>query len=172
VAAYREAIRIAEHVRKGQPHPDLAAMYNNLAGTLRAQGALDDAAEMYTASMAIVDQVLDANHPNRAYARLGLAGVYLDQGRFAAAEPLTRDALRVRRAALPSGHRFIGDALVTLGECLTGLRRFADAERALLEAHQLFTSGADDEREARARRRLEALYTAWGKPERLARIGS
>ena len=163
--SYREAIRIAERVYEGQPHPDLAAMYSNLAATLRAGGQLDEASATYALAMSLVDRVLASSHPNRAFPRLGLAGVYLDQQRYAAAEPLIREALALRRAGLEPGHRYIGDALVELGTCLTGLRRFAEAERVLFEARQLFLTdaGPDDARTVRAGRRLEALYQAWGK---------
>ena len=163
-AAYRESIRIGEHTHKG-PHPDLAAGHNNLAAVLRGQGHLDEAAAHYRQSIAIVDQVLDAAHPNRAFARVGLAGVYIDQRRFADAEPLLREALAIRRAALPAGHRYTADTLVALGECLTGLRRFPEAEAALNEAHQSFVAavGPDDARTARAQRRLDMLYRAWGR---------
>jgi serine/threonine-protein kinase len=164
--AYRGAIRILEHVHAGQPHPDLAATYNNLAGTLRALGQLDDAAAMFTKSLQIVDRVLDAGHPNRAFARIGLAGIYIDQGNFARAEPLIREALALRRAGLAAGHRYIGDALVTLGQCLTGLARYGEAEKALLEGQAVFRAAADEARTARARRTLDALYVAWGKPDR------
>ena len=88
------------------------------------------------------------------------------------ADRLFRKSIAIRRAGLPAGHRYISDTLVALGECLTGLGRYAEAETHLLEAHRSFlaTSGADDARTQRARRRLETLYKAWGKPERVARI--
>jgi serine/threonine-protein kinase len=164
-ASYREAIRVSEQVHRGQPHPDMAAMYSNLAATLRGAGQLVEAAATYTLAIAMVDRVLAPAHPNRAFARLGLAGVYLDQKRYAAAEPLIRDALALRRAGLEPGHRYTGDALVELGACLSGLRRFAEAERVLLEAEQLFlkAAGPDDARTTRARQRLEALHQAWRK---------
>jgi serine/threonine-protein kinase len=164
-AAYREAIAIAEHMFKGQPHADLAATYHNLASILHTLGQLDDAAAMFTRSIAMVDAVLEAGHPNRAFARVGLAAVYLDQQRFTMAEPLLREALALRRAALPAGHRYIGDTLLRLGECLTGLRRFDDAEAALLEAQRMSAASGDENRSARVRRRLDALHAAGGERE-------
>ena len=83
------------------------------------------------------------------------------------AQPAVREALALRRAGLPAGHRYIGDSLIELGTCLTGLRRFAEAEGHLLEAQRVFLAAADkdDDRVQRAGRRLQALYKAWGKPD-------
>lgn len=171
IAGYRELIRIQEQIHGDRPHPDLAAIYNNFGASLRAAGALDEAADYFGRAIAMVDAALEPGHPNRAYARVGLAGVRMDQRRFADASPLLRDAVAIRRGGLPEGHRYIGDALVELGRCLTALGRFADAERELLEAHQLFIEavGATDSRTARARRGLAELYNAWGRPDDAAR---
>jgi serine/threonine-protein kinase len=165
VAAYREFIRISELAYQGQPHPDLSAGYSNLASTLRTLDRLDEAADAYRRSIAIGDQVIAPGHPNRAFPRLGLAGVYVDQRRFALAEPLIREALALRRGGLPANHRYIGDCLIELGTCLTGLGRFTEAEKVLQEARRLFldTLGAKDDRTGRADRRLESLYKAWGR---------
>ena len=171
-AALREVIRISVQNNQGRPHPDQAAAYSNLAASLRALGEDEDAVAAYRRSIAIVDQVLARDHPNRAMPRIGLATTHVDQGRFAAAEPLIREALDVRRASLPPDHRLIGDALVELGVCLTGLRRYAEAERHLLAAQSLYLKAvpASDGRTARVARRLEVLYTAWGRPAR-GRLG-
>jgi len=168
VAAFREFIRIAQQIHQGRPHPDLAAGYSNLANALKAQGNLDEAATMFLLSIQVANQVLSVNHPNRAFPKMGLAAVYMEQRRFAAAEPVIREALAVRRASLPAGHRYIGDSLIELGACLTAVRRFAEAEEHLLEAHRMFLKelGVKDDRTSRAVRRLDTLYRAWGKPER------
>jgi hypothetical protein len=87
----------------------------------------------------------------------------MEQRRFTAAEPLIRQALVIRRAGLRPGHQLIGDALVELGTCLTGQRKFVEAERQLLAAEQLYRNlpKVDEGRRQRVSRRLEALYTAW-----------
>jgi serine/threonine-protein kinase len=174
VTAYREFIRIAQVIHQGRAHPDLAAGYSNLAMTLQGQGRLDEAAAMFLLSIQVADQVLAADHPNRAFPKVGLASIYMEQGRFATAEPILREALALRRSALPAGHRYIGDSLIELGTCLTGLRRFGEAEEHLLEAYRLLLKGlgAQDDRTQRALRRLDALYRAWGRPERAAALRS
>jgi serine/threonine-protein kinase len=172
VAAYREFIRIAQQIHQGRPHPDLAAGYSNLAYALKAQGRLEEAATMFLLSIQVTEQVLSVDHPNRAHPKMGLASVYMEQRRFDAAEPMIRQALALRRAALPSGHRYIGESLIELGTCLTGLQRFAEAESYLMEAYRMFLkeAGSEDDRTRRALRRLDALYKEWGKPERAAAL--
>lgn len=164
-AALREVIRISLEIYQGRPHADLAAANSNLAASLRALGEDEEAVAAYARSITIVDQVLAQNHHNRAMPRIGLATLHLDRERFAAAEPLIREALAIRRAGLPPGHRLIGDSLVELGVCLTGLRRYVEAERHLLAAQRLYLAATpvDDGRSARVARRLNALYTAWGR---------
>lgn len=58
-----------------------------------------------------------------------------------------------------------------LGDCLTRMARYAEAEEQLLEAHRVLdaTVGADHMRTIRAVRALVDLYEAWGKPEKATR---
>jgi serine/threonine-protein kinase len=166
IDGYREFLRIAETTHQNRPHPDVAAGLYNLADALQRAGRLDEAAALYRRAIVAVDAALAPGHSNRAYARVGLATVSIAGGDAAAAEPLLRDALAIRRAALPAGHRHIGDTLLQLAACLTGLGRFEEAERDVREAQALFTSGParDDARAKRAGAQLERLYAAWGRP--------
>jgi hypothetical protein len=100
--------------------------------------------------------------------------VQLTRGEAASAEPLIRDAIRIRRAApqavpnrrriLPEDDWSIGAAGSLLGASLTALRRYDEAEAALLEArsHLGAASAPGDVRATETR--LIDLYTAWGKP--------
>jgi serine/threonine-protein kinase len=170
VVAYNEFIRITQQIYQGKPHPDLAAGYSNLGYALTTQGSLDEAAEMFLLAIQTTDKVLAPGHPNRSHPKMGLASVYMQQRRYDAAEPVLRDALALRRGALPAGHRYIGESLIELGTCLTAMKRFAEAEGHLLEGYRLFLkeTGAEGDRTRRAVRRLESLYKGWGKPEKAA----
>ncbi len=58
-----------------------------------------------------------------------------------------------------------------LGECLTLLKRYDEAERALNENYAAYQSrGGECPGKIEARRRLVKLYEAWGKPEQAARF--
>jgi eukaryotic-like serine/threonine-protein kinase len=101
---------------------------------------------------------------------LNLARVQLLRNEAPTAEPLVRKALAIREHAYPAGNWRIGEAKGLLGECLTAQGRYEDAEAMLLDAHRLLKEGPGWEgQEAReTRRRLLALYEAWGRPEKAA----
>lgn len=86
------------------------------------------------------------------------------------AEPLLREALSIRRAALPDGHTRTASTLGALGECLLRLGRHAEAEEPLAEAYASLreNAGSDesvgsDEPLHEALRRLLELYQAQGR---------
>ena len=82
--------------------------------------------------------------------------------RYAVAEPLLRESVRVRRGGLAPRHRDLGEALSALGECLTGLRRFTEAGTVLAEALEILVAadGPDASRVQRTRERIAALRAA------------
>ena len=63
-----------------------------------------------------------------------------------------------------------GKTIRKYGACLTGQQRHAEAETALLEAHEILTSGlgADHSETLKVTPNLVDLYEAWGKPEKAA----
>ena len=99
----------------------------------------------------------------------------LEQKKFADAEPVLRDCLRVRQTLHP-GAWFAFNAQSMLGAALTGQQKHAEAEPLLLEAYRgLRRTEADipaevrDERLRSALERLIQLYDAWGKPAEAAK---
>jgi tetratricopeptide (TPR) repeat protein len=62
-------------------------------------------------------------HPARADALFGLGDLYLHRGNAPAAETLLREALAIRRQALPAGHPDIARAERALDACLSALGR-------------------------------------------------
>jgi tetratricopeptide (TPR) repeat protein len=100
-----------------------------------------------------------------------LATSLLAQGNLAMAELVFRECLGVRRAAYDDNHALAVYTESLLGECLTGLGRYDEAERLLLHAYPLLRDqpGADPEPTLAAARRLVKLYEAWGKPDEAAR---
>ena len=97
-----------------------------------------------------------------------------DQGRLADSERRIREALSIRRGALASGHRDIGEALAELGETLTRRGRFGEAEEALAESHTLLLAaeGEGSGRVRSVRARADALYAAWRRADGARRIPS
>ena len=71
-------------------------------------------------------------HTARPYPMMGLGEALLEEGRAAEAEPVLREALRIRETATP-GHWRIADNQSALAACLTALGQLDEA-RALLDA--------------------------------------
>jgi hypothetical protein len=66
---------------------------------------------------------------------------------------------------LPADHWQIAMAKNVEGAALTGLRRYAEAEKLLLASLPALSGSPIADLPERGRARLVALYTAWGKPE-------
>jgi tetratricopeptide (TPR) repeat protein len=116
---------------------------------------------------------LGLDHPAISRQEVGLARIYLDQGRPAAAEPMLRHALGVQQRSYAAEDWRLGATQSLFGDASTRLSRFAEAEPYLLRAFELLqvTPGSDglETREARDNlARLAALYEAWGQPEKAA----
>jgi serine/threonine-protein kinase len=145
------------------------ATYDNVrlqAQVLLGQGRLDDAERR-------IGEALDhyRRHSNPRYINFATAltihGLILHQrGRSAEAETVLREALALRRENLPAGHFMRALTEGALGEVLTSRRRFAEAESLLVSSYRSLerSQAGENARVSLAKSRLEALYTAWGRP--------
>ena len=151
----------------GDAHPDVAHKLSNLAACLREQGKLDEALAAAEESLRIARPALGQDNPLVARFTVSLARVHLARGDARRAEPLLRDALRIQRPAFGEGDWRTAVTKAVLGEALTALARYGDAEAMLLEAGSVLEGVGAQAREYRATRgRLVALYQAWGRPEK------
>ncbi len=107
------------------------------------------------------------HHPPVANYKVNLARVLLIRKEAAYAEPLLRQALEIRMKAFPEGDWRIAMAKSLLGEALTSLGRYDEAERFLLEAKDALKDGPGREgREAKSTAdRLSALYKVSRPPK-------
>jgi tetratricopeptide (TPR) repeat protein len=80
---------------------------------------------------------LGREHPNTLIALNNLAAMLQDQGKLSEAEPLFREALRIRRAVLSDGHPQIADSLAGLGIVLLEQGQVEEAEPLLGEALEI-----------------------------------
>ncbi len=169
-ASYRESLAMRERLL-GPEHPDTARSLYALAGLQQAHGDPEGALESCRRILALRGEVLPDGHPMVAAAFHVTGLSLLDLGRPAAAEPALREALELRRGALPEGHWLVASSQGALGTALAALGRFAEAEALLLESERGLTAarGPGHVRSLEARRRLAALYEAWGRPEQAAR---
>jgi tetratricopeptide (TPR) repeat protein len=170
-ALYRESLGLRLEIL-GAEHPDTVRSVYALAYLLRSRGAAREAEALCREALALRGRVLPDSHPMVA-AILQVLGLSLvEQGRPVEAEPALRESLELRRRGLPAGHWLIASSEGVLGDCLAKRGRFGEAEALLLRSlGQLAGSmGEDHERAVEARRKLVALYEAWGKPSRADRF--
>jgi len=165
----RESLAIGRR-SLGDKHPRIAGKLNNLSNALREQGKYDEAASAAREALEIATPDLGEDHPQIATYKITLARVHLAGRDPNGAEPLLRGALRIRERAFPPGDWRIGVPRSLLGETLTALGRYDEAERLLIDARAALKDIPGQQgREAEATRtRLATLYEAWGRPDKAA----
>lgn len=178
-AQFRKAIDIHRKALRDN-HPLVAVTLNSLSRVLRDQGRYAEAANALDTALQIARPALGSEHQLVAIYTINLAAIHLKRNQPQAAEPLLREGLRVRALApqlVPNRRRIfpeddwsIGETKSLLGESLTALGRYSEAETVLVDACREL-----EERSPAARRDLEAaigrlikLYEASGKPDKVA----
>jgi serine/threonine-protein kinase len=167
-SAYRTAIALRAEII-GTEHPDYAWSMFNYADFLLRMERWSEAA-MWGRRVVALRGVLPESHPAVATGLqvLGRALARLDS--LPAAEAMLRESLAIRKATYPEGHWTIASSESVIGEYLVLAGRHAEAEAVLLDAEaRLVTLRGEDSFVVQTnRRRLAALYTAWGKPTEAA----
>jgi serine/threonine protein kinase/tetratricopeptide (TPR) repeat protein len=164
----------------GNHHPVVASTLNSLSRVLLEKRHYDEAIAVEREAAAIAASSLGPDHQLVAIYTVNLAAVHAAAGRYADAEPLLREGLRIRSLApgiVPTRRRTrveddwsVGATRSLLGEVLTRLGRFPEAEATLLDARRDLESlpamGGAEMKIAYSR--LVDLYFAWGRPEHAA----
>jgi serine/threonine protein kinase/tetratricopeptide (TPR) repeat protein len=161
VALYQEALAIRRRAL-GASNPALAVTLNNLAFPLRELKRYDEAIASLQEALALSIPAHGDGSAQVAQYRTNLGRVYLAMGDAVRAEPVLRHSLAARRKVYAEDDWRTATTKSMLGEALTLLGRFPEAERLLLEANAVLKGGPGREgREARAtQERLAALYAA------------
>ncbi|MEO8503967.1 MAG: tetratricopeptide repeat protein [Acidobacteriota bacterium] len=118
----------------GERHEKTALSLSDLGVVLNEVKRVDDAERAYRASAQILDALLPADDPRRAYPHSNLAGLLRENGRLEDAEREARVALAIRRKSLGSRHPETGLTLSQLGRVLLDLGRLDEAEAAARES--------------------------------------
>ena len=157
----------------GAWHTKVALVLTNLAIALQAQGEIAESETRYRKALEIRQKLLDEHHPDIAVTETSLASLLAATGRFEEAEELARHALETFHVAKP-GHWRIAVADSVLGSCLAEKGRFEEAERLMREGYPTLVAARREctRYTIEASQRLLAVYEAWGKPERTAKIRS
>ena len=169
--AFRETLEIHRELG-GEDSPDTAMAKRNLAGTLVELGQLGEAEQLAREALAHFRRVHGDRYLNTAGVMRVLGLVLVKKGQAEQAESILRDCVdALRSLSLPEADAWrLARAESTLGECLTALQRFDEAEPVLVGAYEALL-GAKGEAFAAtvtALQRVITLYDAWGKPEQAA----
>src|SRR5262245_44562844 len=172
---YQEAEKLLKEAEKlfsqylGANYPQIADFLYYLASIHCLQGDYARAEAEARRALEIDRQRIFPGHP-RPIITLGLLSkVLIKSGRPASAAPYLHEAMEKYRA-MPDRNKWFQLAGI-LGECLTSLGRYDEAERLLNEScaiHHCDCSGKSPE-SVEMCQRLVRLYEAWDKPEQAAR---
>lgn len=168
-SAYTETLALRKQLL-GADHPDYALTLFNYSGFIFDQKRYTEAAQLARQILALRGKTLPESHPSVA-AALQTLGRSLDQlGDPAGAEGALNESLALRKKYLQADSWLIASSVGTLGEHYVLLKQYPRAEQLELQAQQAFvqTLGLNNSRTTLNTRRLIALYTAWGKPEKVA----
>jgi tetratricopeptide (TPR) repeat protein len=159
---FRQALAIRRK-HFGDRHPSLTTNMVNLATALIEEERHDEAAVLLGEGLALARSA-SSGQENAAIARLSiqLARVHLARGEAATAETLLRDALSRQQAILPANDWLVAATKSGLGEALTAMNQFDEAERLLTEASAVLRDvpGRQGREAAATRIRLAALSQA------------
>ncbi len=161
----RQSVAMARRTL-GENHPDLAIKLNNLSRPLLYEGKYDEAAAALQEALRIATAAFGDQHPAVANYAVNLGRVFLARKDAASAEPLLRKALEIRRGAFSEGDWRVAMTKSLLGEALTSLGRYDEAERLLLEASRTLRDvpGAEGREAKSTAGRLAALDRARDAP--------
>jgi tetratricopeptide (TPR) repeat protein len=158
----------------GPEQADTLNTMDGLGDTYYLEGKYVQAEALYTQTLAGRRRTVGSEDLDTLDAMADLAMAYRAEGKFAAGEALAREAVEGNRKKRPDDwERFFADSL--LGACLTGQKKFAEAEPLLLNGYRGMDARKEKigvpEREYLdwAREWLVRFYEAWGKPETAAK---
>ncbi|MFH1110095.1 MAG: serine/threonine-protein kinase [Planctomycetota bacterium] len=173
---YEEAetpIRQALEIRSrdlGEDHPDTVRLYNELAFVLSKQGKYDQAEPLFRRALSSSLRTLGEAHPGTLVPMHNVASVLEKQGKSADAERMYRRVVELAEHAMPQGHWMTAAFHGSLGNCLTSMEHYDEAEQHLLTAYSglKIQLGDDDARTKAVRANLVRLFEVSQRPERAA----
>ena len=112
-----------------------------------------------------LEKALGPDHPDVAQSLNNLAALYVDQGRYADAEPLYKRALAIREKALGPDHPNVASSLNNLAQLYTTQGRYSEAEPLFKRSVSIFEKalGPDHPDVATPLNNLAGLYDVQGR---------
>jgi tetratricopeptide (TPR) repeat protein len=151
----------------GKEHPQALVHRHSHAEKLFDAGSIKESEAMLRETLELQTRPGASTDPNDlALTRHSLGRVLLESGKPVEAEPLLREALKQRLASSPRNW-VTGNTQFYLGRCLVKLKRYAEAERELIQAHEILQSseGVPPKRRRMVVEELIELYSAWGRQD-------
>ena len=109
----------------------------NLAGSIRDQGRLDEALGLYQSVLEIRKRVLGPEHPYTLWTKRNVAEVLLERGQSTEAEDIFRELLVVHRIANFEPDAAPSNVLNGLGRTLLAQHRYQEAEECFRECLEI-----------------------------------
>ena len=134
IATEREALAVA---RKAYPHghPLIASALNMLGLWLTVAGDYAEANRDIGEGLPMMRKLAGDQHPDFAWSELCLATLQIAQHDYPQALATAREAADIYTRALSATHWFTAAARSAEGAALTGLGRYAEAEKVLTASH-------------------------------------
>jgi tetratricopeptide (TPR) repeat protein len=161
---YRDALEVFFRNR-GERDVSTAIVLTNLAWTESLRRRFDEAELLYRRGVPVLDSAW-TGQARLSSTLTDFATVLIERTSFAEAESYARRAYDLARAVLAPNHVDVIRPQRILGACLIQLRRFADAEPVLLDAHRKLLDGwgADSPFTRSSASVLVRMYELWGRP--------
>lgn len=156
----------------GDRHPSAAQVLYELADThCLKHDYVKAEEEARSALVAVMRRTSPEEGPSAIQVLSLLSKILIKAGQRASGQAYLRRALALYRTAQQKGQPDY-DSASHLGECLTLLLRYTEAEPFLLEGYHHFKAhyGEQHPSTAEVQQRLVNLYQAWRKPEQAARV--
>ena len=117
---------------------EAATLLNGAGCYLRTRVRFEEAGIFLERALDIREKILDGNHPDIAKSLNSTAGLYVDQGKYAEAEPLYRQSLDIREKVLEQDHPDVATSLNDFAILLREQGKNDEAESLYERALEIF----------------------------------
>lgn len=128
---FRDILKTRQRVL-GSDHTDVLVTQYNLADVLIGEKRFSDAEQLMRKTLEQQTRVLDANDPDTLASRTLLASILIKEGRPQQAVDLAKQSLDVQLRVLGPQHHDTQETLLQLGEALSHLGHYAQAQSLYL----------------------------------------
>ncbi len=153
----------------GNDHHYIGAISNSIANVLRDAGRYEESEKWFLKAFENQKTTLPSGHLSKTNPMTGYGMLLCLTGQAAKAEPLLREAISVRLNQLGENHYRTAVSQSALGECLTSLKQFEEAETLLVQAFATLSEhfGPDHNSTIRTKVSLNKLYKKIDKDQLL-----